>query len=102
MADEVRSLKQGIGGVGRGRYDIVAALPPGLDPDPHLAAGATWWLVEFPRDDPSIDLVRGVILDGPGSTKLSTTRPDGPSTIHPGRNSSKIDDWIPPQGTLRL
>src|ERR1022692_3616108 len=73
MADEVRSLKQGIGGVGRGRYDIVAALPPGLDPDPHLAAGATWWLVEFPRDDPSIDLVRGVILDGPGSTKLSTT-----------------------------
>jgi alkanesulfonate monooxygenase SsuD/methylene tetrahydromethanopterin reductase-like flavin-dependent oxidoreductase (luciferase family) len=46
-------------------YDIVAALPPGADPMPYAAAGATWWLVEFPWDDLSVDQVRGVIADGP-------------------------------------
>jgi alkanesulfonate monooxygenase SsuD/methylene tetrahydromethanopterin reductase-like flavin-dependent oxidoreductase (luciferase family) len=29
-------------------FDVVAALAPGLDPEPYAAAGATWWLVEFP------------------------------------------------------
>ena len=29
-------------------YDVVVALPPGDDPAPYAAAGATWWLVEFP------------------------------------------------------
>jgi alkanesulfonate monooxygenase SsuD/methylene tetrahydromethanopterin reductase-like flavin-dependent oxidoreductase (luciferase family) len=46
-------------------YDVVAALPPGRDPAPYAAAGATWWLVEFPWDAVSIDQVRDVIRDGP-------------------------------------
>jgi alkanesulfonate monooxygenase SsuD/methylene tetrahydromethanopterin reductase-like flavin-dependent oxidoreductase (luciferase family) len=45
-------------------YDVVAALPPGADPAPYAAAGATWWLVEFPWDAVSSDQVRGVIRDG--------------------------------------
>jgi alkanesulfonate monooxygenase SsuD/methylene tetrahydromethanopterin reductase-like flavin-dependent oxidoreductase (luciferase family) len=45
-------------------YDVVAALPPGVDPAPYAAAGATWWLVEFPWDAGSSDRVRGVIRDG--------------------------------------
>jgi hypothetical protein len=28
-------------------YDVVVALPPGSDPAPYVAAGASWWLVEF-------------------------------------------------------
>jgi hypothetical protein len=31
-------------------YDVVVALPPGSDPAPYVAAGASWWLVEFPWD----------------------------------------------------
>ena len=46
-------------------YDVVIALPPGDDPAPYAAAGATWWLVEFPWDALSIDQVRAVIRDGP-------------------------------------
>ena len=46
-------------------YDIVAALPPGTDPAPYAAVGATWWLVGFPWDALSADQVRGVIRDGP-------------------------------------
>jgi alkanesulfonate monooxygenase SsuD/methylene tetrahydromethanopterin reductase-like flavin-dependent oxidoreductase (luciferase family) len=44
-------------------YDIVAAVEPDDDPTPYAAAGATWWLVEFPPDTVTIDLVRGVIRD---------------------------------------
>jgi len=44
-------------------YDIVAAIEPGHDPMPYAAAGATWWLVDFPPDTVTIDLVRGVIRD---------------------------------------
>jgi alkanesulfonate monooxygenase SsuD/methylene tetrahydromethanopterin reductase-like flavin-dependent oxidoreductase (luciferase family) len=46
-------------------YDVVAALPPGADPTPYAAAGATWWVVDFPWDAATADLVRGVIRDGP-------------------------------------
>jgi hypothetical protein len=46
-------------------YEVVVALPPGDDPAPYAVAGATWWLVEFPWDAPSIDQVRAVIDDGP-------------------------------------
>jgi hypothetical protein len=46
-------------------YDVVAALPPGSDPAPYAAAGATWWLVEFPAQGATPDLVRAVIRDGP-------------------------------------
>ena len=38
-------------------YDVVVALPPGEDPAPYAAAGATWWLVEFPEDAVSVDQV---------------------------------------------
>jgi alkanesulfonate monooxygenase SsuD/methylene tetrahydromethanopterin reductase-like flavin-dependent oxidoreductase (luciferase family) len=48
-------------------YDVVVALPPGDDPAPYAAAGATWWLVEFPWDAPSVDQVRAVIRDGPAA-----------------------------------
>ena len=48
-------------------YDVVVALPPGSDPAPYVAAGATWWLVEFPWDAPSVDQVRAVIRDGPAA-----------------------------------
>jgi alkanesulfonate monooxygenase SsuD/methylene tetrahydromethanopterin reductase-like flavin-dependent oxidoreductase (luciferase family) len=48
-------------------YDVVVALPPGSDPAPYEAAGATWWLVEFPWDAPSVDQVRAVIRDGPAA-----------------------------------
>jgi hypothetical protein len=48
-------------------YDVIAALPPGSDPTPHAAAGATWWLVEFPWDAVSVDQVRGVIRDSPAA-----------------------------------
>jgi hypothetical protein len=46
-------------------YDLVVALPPGQDPKPYAAAGATWWLVGFSWDAVSADQVRGVIRDGP-------------------------------------
>ena len=46
-------------------YDVVAALAPGDDPAPYAAAGATWWVVEFPAEAVSVDQVRGVIREGP-------------------------------------
>ena len=46
-------------------YDLVVALAPGRDPRPYAAAGATWWLVEFPWDPVSVDQIRGVIQEGP-------------------------------------
>jgi alkanesulfonate monooxygenase SsuD/methylene tetrahydromethanopterin reductase-like flavin-dependent oxidoreductase (luciferase family) len=48
-------------------YDFAVGLPPGADPAPYAAAGATWWLVEFPLDALSLDLVRGVLRDGPAA-----------------------------------
>jgi alkanesulfonate monooxygenase SsuD/methylene tetrahydromethanopterin reductase-like flavin-dependent oxidoreductase (luciferase family) len=48
-------------------YDFAVGLPPGTDPAPYAAAGATWWLVEFPPDALSLDLVRGVLRDGPAA-----------------------------------
>jgi alkanesulfonate monooxygenase SsuD/methylene tetrahydromethanopterin reductase-like flavin-dependent oxidoreductase (luciferase family) len=48
-------------------YDVVVALPPGEDPATYAAAGATWWLVEFPWDAVSVDQVRAVIRDGPAA-----------------------------------
>jgi alkanesulfonate monooxygenase SsuD/methylene tetrahydromethanopterin reductase-like flavin-dependent oxidoreductase (luciferase family) len=48
-------------------YDVVAALPPGSDPAPYAAAGATWWLIEFPAHGTTPGLVRAVIRDGPAA-----------------------------------
>jgi alkanesulfonate monooxygenase SsuD/methylene tetrahydromethanopterin reductase-like flavin-dependent oxidoreductase (luciferase family) len=46
-------------------YDIAVALPPGTDPAPYVAVGATWWLAEFDPESVSVDEVRGVLRDGP-------------------------------------
>ncbi len=46
-------------------YDIAIGLPAGTDPAPYEAAGATWWLTEFPPDALSLDEIRGVLGDGP-------------------------------------
>lgn len=46
-------------------FDIAAALAPDVDPGPYVAAGATWWLVEFADEAATVDRVRGVIRDGP-------------------------------------
>ena len=42
-------------------YDIIAALAPGVDPAPYVEAGATWWVVEFPGESVTADMVRGVL-----------------------------------------
>jgi hypothetical protein len=34
-------------------------------PAPYVEAGATWWLPEFAPEALSIDMVRGVLGDGP-------------------------------------
>jgi alkanesulfonate monooxygenase SsuD/methylene tetrahydromethanopterin reductase-like flavin-dependent oxidoreductase (luciferase family) len=46
-------------------YDIVASLPPGTDPAPYGAAGATWWVTESPAEGATIDRVRGILREGP-------------------------------------
>ncbi|WP_277922400.1 LLM class flavin-dependent oxidoreductase [Streptomyces sp. Root264] len=51
-----------------GPYDIAVALPPGTDPAPYAAVGATWWLAEFTPETMSLDQVRGVLRDGPADT----------------------------------
>jgi alkanesulfonate monooxygenase SsuD/methylene tetrahydromethanopterin reductase-like flavin-dependent oxidoreductase (luciferase family) len=65
MLAELTAVRRDAGKAGE-PYDVVAALPPGRDPVPYAAAGATWWLVEFPSDSITVDQVRGVIGDGPG------------------------------------
>ncbi len=62
---EVTALRKAAGRDAAQPYDVVVALPPGSDPAPYAAAGATWWLVEFPWDAVSVDQVRAVIRDGP-------------------------------------
>jgi alkanesulfonate monooxygenase SsuD/methylene tetrahydromethanopterin reductase-like flavin-dependent oxidoreductase (luciferase family) len=54
-------------------YDLVIALPPGTDPAPYVAAGATWWLAEPDPDTATIDRVRGVIHDGPARATVTPT-----------------------------
>jgi alkanesulfonate monooxygenase SsuD/methylene tetrahydromethanopterin reductase-like flavin-dependent oxidoreductase (luciferase family) len=46
-------------------YDVAVALPPGEDPAPYAAAGATWWMPDVMPDILSVDWVRGVLRDGP-------------------------------------
>ncbi|MGD8169061.1 LLM class flavin-dependent oxidoreductase [Herbiconiux sp. P16] len=45
-------------------YDIAIGLPVGVDPEPYARVGATWWLPEF-DPDVQLDVVRGVLRDGP-------------------------------------
>ena len=65
IVDEVAGLRREAGGDPADPYDVVMALPPGADPAPYAAAGASWWLVEFPWDAVSVDQVRAVTEDGP-------------------------------------
>ncbi|NED95506.1 LLM class flavin-dependent oxidoreductase [Phytoactinopolyspora alkaliphila] len=58
----IASLRAGTAGA----YDIAVGLPLDADPLPYAAAGATWWLPEFPPGVP-LDTVRGVLRDGPAS-----------------------------------
>jgi alkanesulfonate monooxygenase SsuD/methylene tetrahydromethanopterin reductase-like flavin-dependent oxidoreductase (luciferase family) len=46
-----------------GSFDLVTDLPPGIDPVPYAAAGATWCLVGIPEQECTADLVRGVIAE---------------------------------------
>ena len=62
---ELTALRSDAGRAVAEPYDVVAALPPGSDPAPYAAAGATWWVVDFPGEAASVDQVRGVIRDGP-------------------------------------
>jgi alkanesulfonate monooxygenase SsuD/methylene tetrahydromethanopterin reductase-like flavin-dependent oxidoreductase (luciferase family) len=62
---DLRVLCREAGKADAAPFDVVAALPPGSDPTPYAAAGATWWLVEFPSEGSSVAQVRGVIRDGP-------------------------------------
>jgi alkanesulfonate monooxygenase SsuD/methylene tetrahydromethanopterin reductase-like flavin-dependent oxidoreductase (luciferase family) len=64
MVADLAALRREVGTAAAKPYDIAAALPIGTDPEPYRAAGATWWLAEFPADAVSIDQVRGVIHDG--------------------------------------
>lgn len=60
-------------------YDIAVALPPDTDPAPYAVAGATWWLTDFSPEAVSLDLVRGVLRDGPAA--------DQPVPVQPSRGS---------------
>lgn len=46
-------------------YDVVAAGPPGTDPAPWQARGATWWLTEFGIRDTDPGRVAEVVRAGP-------------------------------------
>jgi alkanesulfonate monooxygenase SsuD/methylene tetrahydromethanopterin reductase-like flavin-dependent oxidoreductase (luciferase family) len=64
LAEIVADLKELRGDTAE-PFDVVAALPPAVDPAPYAAAGATWWVVDFPGVAVSVELVRGAIRDGP-------------------------------------
>jgi alkanesulfonate monooxygenase SsuD/methylene tetrahydromethanopterin reductase-like flavin-dependent oxidoreductase (luciferase family) len=64
---DLAELRREIGRDSQAPYDVVVELPPGNDPAPYLAEGASWWLVGFPWDGISVDQVRGVIRDGPAA-----------------------------------
>ena len=66
IAADLSALPQAAGTAAQ-PYDVVAALPPSSDPAPYAAAGATWWLVEFPAQGTTADLVRAVIREGPAA-----------------------------------
>jgi alkanesulfonate monooxygenase SsuD/methylene tetrahydromethanopterin reductase-like flavin-dependent oxidoreductase (luciferase family) len=57
-------------------YDIAVEMPPAEDPAGYAAAGATWAMTEFDPETMTLDLVRGVLRDGPFR---STLRSEGRS-----------------------
>ncbi|MBX6354826.1 MAG: LLM class flavin-dependent oxidoreductase [Micromonosporaceae bacterium] len=74
IVDRLGELRRQAGHDGTAQYDVVAALELGVDPAPYLEAGATWWLLEFGWKEMSLDLVRGVIRDGPAIRAADETR----------------------------
>lgn len=52
-------------------YDVAVAIPPGSDPAPYVAAGATWCLTDLEPEAVTLDHVRGVLADGP-ATRTTT------------------------------
>jgi len=64
---DLSALREAAGTASTQPYDVVATLPPGTDPAPYAAAGATWWLVEFPAQAATVDRVRTIIRDGPAA-----------------------------------
>jgi len=60
LAAEVRELRPD----DAGEFDLVAEIPPGGDPSPWSAAGATWVLTSF-DSQPHEEQVRAVIDSGP-------------------------------------
>ena len=64
LAEIVATLAVLRGGA-TGPYDIAVGLPPGTDPAGYAGAGATWWMPDFEPETVRLDLVRGVLRDGP-------------------------------------
>ena len=64
LADLVATVAA-LRGDASGPYDVAVALPPGTDPAKYAEAGATWWMPDFEPATVSLDLVRGVLHDGP-------------------------------------
>jgi alkanesulfonate monooxygenase SsuD/methylene tetrahydromethanopterin reductase-like flavin-dependent oxidoreductase (luciferase family) len=65
IAAELATLRQESGRDPAETYDIVASLPPGTDPAPYGAVGATWWVTQSPAERTTIDRVRGILREGP-------------------------------------
>jgi alkanesulfonate monooxygenase SsuD/methylene tetrahydromethanopterin reductase-like flavin-dependent oxidoreductase (luciferase family) len=74
---EVTALRKAAGRDTTQPYDVVVALPPGSDPAPSAAAGATWGLVELPQIPVSVDQVRSVIRDGTATPRAPAREADG-------------------------
>jgi len=60
IVTDLAALRREAGANPADPHEVVIALEPGDDPAPYAAEGATWWLVAFPWDAPSIDQVRAV------------------------------------------
>jgi alkanesulfonate monooxygenase SsuD/methylene tetrahydromethanopterin reductase-like flavin-dependent oxidoreductase (luciferase family) len=50
---------------GAGPFDIAVEVGHGIDPAPYRGAGATWCLTNFEAHGTTLDVVRGVISEGP-------------------------------------
>lgn len=67
LAEAIAAIRDARRHIRHDTYDFVVGLPPETDPQPFASAGATWWLTEFDPESLTLDLVRGVIRDGPSS-----------------------------------
>jgi alkanesulfonate monooxygenase SsuD/methylene tetrahydromethanopterin reductase-like flavin-dependent oxidoreductase (luciferase family) len=62
---ELAALRAAVGRDPAEPYDVVVTLPPGDDPAPYAAAGATWWLVGLQPETASAGALRAAIRAGP-------------------------------------